>query len=170
MKKSSARNALMIGGAVVAAAGVGLGLTYALYRPAEVYHVRINDATSIPSTDAAKVAALFGGQVATLDQLTAAQKAGAEWCKSGWVMEAGAAQPKNGYYPTQTLPIDPATKKPTVQCGAAYMVNMCNPEGGCVMGVTIFGKKPSKAEADKSGYSVQPWSSLHWMKPRFIYF
>jgi hypothetical protein len=157
--------ALAVGGVALVGAAVAGPLLYRRMRK-QVFHVRLTSDASIAATDAVKTAALFNGVVATKSQLLAAQTAGAEWCKSGWVAEEDGATIKDSQYPMQALPIDPVTKKEVVTCGYANKVNTCNPADGCSCGVTVFGRKPSKADAVAS-YTVIPFSNKSWCQTLF---
>jgi hypothetical protein len=63
------------------------------FYPAEVYQIS-NYIYKL--SDAAPMCASLGASVATYDQLSEAQRAGANWCSTGWVADKGT---RNAFYP-----------------------------------------------------------------------
>lgn len=147
---------LVIGGVLV----VGGALAYFLLRrPREVFNVSRAGGSTVDPKEAKAIAELFGGRLATKSELAAAQKAGAAWCRSGWVAEDDGTI-KDSQYPMQETPIDPATSKPMGGCGYANVVNTCVPPT-CEVGVTVYGPKPKKPDEIKD-FVVLPWSAKSW--------
>jgi hypothetical protein len=81
--------------------------------------------------DAATVCQSFGAQVATPQQITDAQTAGAQWCKCGWASDG------NAYFPMQEANIS--------GCGPAG-TNNCQTMGWAagLAGVSCYGPKPAQ--------------------------
>jgi hypothetical protein len=99
----------------------------------------------VPFSQAEAVCAQYGARLATPDEVTAAQAAGAQWCGCGWTTDG------NAYFPMQqNIPTNPGCGGPGVQnCGP----NAANAQSlGCV---TCVGVKPS---SDPTGV-IQQWSS-----------
>jgi hypothetical protein len=87
------------------------------------------------------VCAAYGGRVATLAELNAAQAAGGQWCSSGWV-----ADDTDAYYPMQQSGI--------VGCGGPG-INMYTPG---TAGVNCIGPKPDKSVV---GNTILPFVTLY---------
>jgi hypothetical protein len=86
---------------------------------------------TIASTDAASICQSFGAQVATPQQITDAQTAGAQWCTCGWATDG------NAYYPMQQGDIS--------GCGAAGVNNCGNMAWAqSKAGVNCYGPKPAQ--------------------------
>jgi hypothetical protein len=111
--------------------------------PPEVFMVAPNGYT-VTKDNAQATCDLYGARVATTADLTAAQAAGADWCKTGWV-----ADDTNAKYP-----INFSTGQ---GCGnGSTGVITWNPPGG-LAGVNCFGVKP----APGSNNAIQPFG-LTW--------
>lgn len=157
---------LVAGGAVVVGAGAAF---FFLTHPKEVFNVHLATPGPVNAADAASIAkkfglfGKFGAKLATKAQLAAAQKAGAGWCFPGWVAEADGVTVSVAQFPTQALPIDPATNAPVTNCGTANTVNTCI-AANCNPGVTVYGKKPRESAAPVAGYVIAPWNSAQWKK------
>ena len=87
---------------------------------------------TVAPADAATVCQTFGAQVATPQQITDAQVAGAQWCKCGWASDG------NAYFPMQEANIS--------GCGPAG-TNNCQTMGWAagLAGVSCYGPKPAQA-------------------------
>jgi hypothetical protein len=100
--------------------------------------------------EAAGICAKYGGQVATSNQLEAAQKAGADWCFSGWVSEGV------GKWPITTNPVP--------GCGWRGVMNWTpdwsNPPRA---GVTCYGPKPRMEDVKKG--EILSFNGTLWDQP-----
>ena len=113
--------------------------------PPEVFQVQAPTGTyKIAQADAAATCSIFGAQVATLAQLTAANQAGAEWCLTGWVSDS--SDPK---YPITSL-------AGVVGCGAGSpAVETYNPGVG---NANCYGVKPVAGTENVIPFNSQQWS------------
>jgi hypothetical protein len=123
----------------------------------EVYHYAPTAATGWDWQQAAAAAASLGGALATIEQVTAAQKAGAQWCSWGWAQSApghyGLAMPRQ---------VD------VTGCGPAG-VNQMVPAPNTLWGALVYGIKPP-APAGNCGAGapcIQPWSDGVGTKPKW---
>lgn len=98
--------------------------------------------------EAAGVCAKYGGSVATTAQLADAQKAGADWCFSGWVSDGG------GKWPITTSPIS--------GCGGRQGVIEWTPDSGKA-GVNCYGPKPRPNEVATG--VIKPFNGDLWDQP-----
>lgn len=98
--------------------------------------------------EAAGVCAKYGAQVATTAQLSDAQKAGADWCFSGWVADGG------GKWPITTSPIG--------GCGGRQGVIEWTPDSGKA-GVNCYGPKPRPTEVATG--IIKPFNGDMWDQP-----
>ena len=113
--------------------------------PPEVFQVQAPSGIyQIAQADAAASCSIFGAQVATLAQLTAANQAGAEWCSTGWVSDS--SDPK---YPITSL-------AGVVGCGAGTpAVETYNPGVG---NANCYGVKPVAGTQNVIPFNSQQWS------------
>ena len=91
---------------------------------------------------AEEIAKELQGKVATYQQLYAAYKLGANWCRTGWIAEGGS------YYPINEETI--------VGCASSPGIQHYQPGGA---GVTVYGVKPSKDSDDAIKYKIQPFNT-----------
>lgn len=100
---------------------------------------------TVAPADAAAVCQSFGAQVATPQQLSDAQAAGAQWCSCGWASDG------NAYYPMQQANIPGCGAATVNDCG-----NMAWAQG--TAGVSCYGPKPPVG-ATKGNYTVGAFST-----------
>jgi len=116
--------------------------------PPEVFQVQApTGGYQIAQADAAATCSIFGAQVATMAQLTAANQEGAEWCATGWVSDSNSAS-----YPITTLA--------NVQgCGSGQspMVETWTPPNN-MANVNCFGVKPVAGTENVLPFNGQQWS------------
>lgn len=177
-KKSNA--GLVLAGVALLGAGAAAGVIYWKIKKAkdnaggggdtrapEVFCVKSTSGNVKPE-NAEAFAKAFGCRVATHAELVAAQKAGANWCKAGWVLDEASGK-YVGEYPMQDASKDPETGKATVGCGASNAVNKY--EGN--VGVTMYGKKPEKKKVP-AGSVAYAWNALlgeaGWFAPAGVKF
>ncbi len=98
--------------------------------------------------EAAGVCARYGATVATTAQLADAQRAGADWCFSGWVADGG------GKWPITTSPIG--------GCGGRQGVIEWTPDSGKA-GVNCYGPKPRPT--DVATGVIKPFNGDMWDQP-----
>lgn len=108
--------------------------------PVEVFQIQRGTAYSTPRTEAANVCADYGARLATMSELTEAQKQGAQWCSSGWVSDN-----ENGVYPMQ---------QEISGCGTRG-VNTFGPRGN----VNCIGAKPRRV---KDGDRIWDWNGVRY--------
>ena len=95
--------------------------------------------------DSASVCGAFGGDVATIDQLIAAHKGGADWCNVGWTKDGIAAYPIQ-YSTWKTLQDDVPEKRG--MCGAPG-INVVRNDPNLLYGVNCYGVKPAPKGNEK---------------------
>jgi hypothetical protein len=123
---------------------------------AEVFWVGGPNATYAFTADqAASTCAQVGAVVATTSQLIAAQKAGAQWCSAGWVVDDTTATQTlspSGQYPMQASNV--------YGCGGPGIANYGGAVGGpAAIGVNCYGPKPDPSNVP-SGLSVLPFTTV----------
>lgn len=101
--------------------------------------------------EAAGVCAKYGGKVATTAQLEEAQRAGADWCFSGWVADG------DGKWPITTTPIP--------GCGWMGINSWTWQDAAGVpkAGVNCYGPKPRPTEVKQGG--ILPFNGDLWDQP-----
>jgi hypothetical protein len=166
--KDIIKYALLAGGVVAIGVGAGGLVYYFTNFPKEVFYAwppsgEVDPTKAVAVAKEVGTFGLWGTRIATKDQLLAAQKAGANWCGSGWIAESDGKTVKDAQYPMQDMPIDPDTNAPVTGCGDAFTVNTCNPPT-CKIGVVVYGKKPAKGSKKAVAYNVRPWDNLQWNK------
>ena len=95
--------------------------------------------------DSASVCGVFGGNVATIDQLIAAHKGGADWCNVGWTKDGLAAYPIQ-YSTWKTLQEDTSAKRN--MCGTPG-INLVRNDPNLLYGVNCYGVKPEPKGNEK---------------------
>ena len=95
--------------------------------------------------DAPAVCGAFGGDVATIDQLIAAHKGGADWCNVGWTKDGIAAYPIQ-YSTWKTLQEDAPEKRG--MCGTPG-INVVRNDPNLLYGVNCYGVKPAPKGNEK---------------------
>lgn len=108
----------------------------------QVYNIRNNIYTL---DDAPAVCGVFGGNVATIDQLIAAHKGGADWCNVGWTKDGLAAYPIQ-YSTWKTLQEDTPAKRG--MCGTPG-INLARNDPNLLYGVNCYGVKPEPKGNEK---------------------
>ena len=157
---------LLIAAGVAAAAGAGAYIVWdrRLLAQKEVFCVPsdrgITQRYFATAADAEEVAKLFGGTVATEQQITDAWKKGAEWCTTGWYVSADGSIKKAGF-PMQHL-------DPGGGCGSVAPLNQyIDPSG--LAAVTVYGIKPKSTDPSKVFKSISvkplPFNSVTWFAP-----
>ena len=134
--------------------------------PSEVYHYD-EGMFAIHSDDIQKIATRFGATVASESDIVAAQAAGADWCRWGWLNNNTIAYPLAG--PT-AYPYCPDGTPPP----GGKVFKYLDTSSGNTWGVTLYGPKPSKSVlpvcASTLGASTKsvgapcivPFSSTKW--------
>lgn len=105
----------------------------------EVYWVGPDNYTYEQATELAK---RLGGQLATYQQIHAAQALGANWCKPGWVSERYTIYPIN----EQTI----------AGCGDAPGIHTKNEVRA---GANVYGIKPDKDSEESKEYGILPFNT-----------
>jgi len=123
---------------------------------AEVFWVGGPNATYAFTADqAASTCAQVGAVVATATQLKDAQKAGAQWCSAGWVVDDTTATQTlspSGQYPMQASNV--------YGCGGPGIAVYGGAVGGpSAIGVNCYGPKPDPSNVP-SGLSVLPFTTV----------
>lgn len=118
--------------------------------PTQVYAV--GTGYDYTKDQAQEVCAKYGGKVATTAQLQEAQKAGADWCFSGWVADG------DGKWPITTNPIP--------GCGSQGINSWTWSDANGVpkAGVTCYGPKPRPTEVTPPGM-IKPFNGDLWDQP-----
>jgi hypothetical protein len=113
----------------------------------EVFYVGGYDYTK---AQAAGICTKHGATVASNKQLIAAQKAGADWCATGWLSDQTVAK-----YPINTTIMPGCAGGPSV-------VEYTPPNGKA--GVNCFGVKPEKVEGAGADSTLRKWNSTKWSR------
>ena len=95
--------------------------------------------------DSAAVCGVFGAEVATIDQLIAAHKAGADFCNVGWTKDGLAAYPIQ-YSTWKTLQDNEPNKRNI--CGTPG-INLSRNDPNLLYGVNCYGIKPEPKGNEK---------------------
>ena len=118
----------------------------------EVYNISENIYTY---NDAPYVCKLFGGELATYEQLKQEYSRGADWCNYGW------SQGQNAYYPTQKKSWDKLqeTENNKDMCGNPGINGgyFANPD--LKFGVNCYGIKPKKSPSNSSSISQDTYKT-----------
>jgi len=118
----------------------------------EVYNISENIYTY---NDAPYVCKLFGGKLATYEQLKEEYDKGADWCNYGW------SQGQNAYYPTQKKSWDKLqeTENNKDMCGNPGINGgyFANPD--LKFGVNCYGVKPKKSPSNSSSISQDTYKT-----------
>jgi len=103
---------------------------------------------SVERKDAQSVCNSYGGRLATLDELTRAQRAGADWCATGHVADDDRAYyPRNSYLPPGQW-----------GCGPPG-INEYTPGKA---GVNCIGKRPVKGDPAVFAFNSRTWSNPYF--------
>lgn len=113
----------------------------------QVYNIKNNIYTL---DDAPAVCGVFGGEVATIDQLIAAHKNGADWCSVGWTKDGLAAYPIQ-YSTWKTLQENEPNKRNI--CGTPG-INLVRNDPNLLYGVNCYGVKPEPKGSEKIKQSI----------------
>ena len=113
----------------------------------EVFYVGGYDYTK---AQAVGICTKHGATVASNRQLAAAQKAGADWCATGWLSDQTVAK-----YPINTTIMEGCAGGPSV-------VEYTPPTGKA--GVNCFGVKPEKVEGAGADSTLRNWNSTKWSR------
>jgi hypothetical protein len=110
----------------------------------EVYLYRVGQSYTIPKNQAADICRTFGGTLATVAQLTQAQKDGADWCAAGWVADSNDA-------------VYPITTSLQQGCGngSAGIKTYTPPDGKA--GVNCYGPKPPQGTPNIAQFNAASW-------------
>lgn len=100
--------------------------------------------------DSAAVCGAFGAEVATIDQLIAAHKAGADFCNVGWLKDGLAAYPIQ-YSTWKTLQDNVPEKRG--MCGTPG-INLARNDPNLLYGVNCYGVKPAPKGNEKIKQSL----------------
>lgn len=121
-------------------------------QPPEVFAVCPNNDYTVAFQDAESTCASYGARLASPGEITAAQQAGAQWCRCAWASDG------NAYYPMQQSGIAGCGPAGVNSCGQMTQSWNWNPGKGCV---TCYGVKPPAGSADISNFSdvTGAWSS-----------
>ena len=115
--------------------------------PPEVFQVLAPTGSyQIAQADAAATCSIFGAQVATMAQLTAANQEGAEWCASGWVSDSNTPQ----------LPITSLAN--VVGCGNGSSGVLPYLPYNNLANVNCYGVKPVSGTENVLPFNSQQWS------------
>ena len=95
--------------------------------------------------DAPAICGVYNSEVATIDQLIAAHKAGADWCNVGWLKDGLAAYPIQ-YSTWKTLQEDAPEKRG--MCGTPG-INVVRNDSNLLYGVNCYGVKPAPKGNEK---------------------
>jgi hypothetical protein len=112
----------------------------------EVYLYRVGESYPFTTrkTEAADVCKSFGGTVATVAQLTQAQRDGADWCASGWVADSNDAM-----YPITT------SLQQGCGNGSVGIKTYTPPDGKA--GVNCYGPKPPQGTPNIARFNASSW-------------
>jgi hypothetical protein len=109
----------------------------------EVFNIRRNIYAMEDAEAACKV---FDSEVATIDQLIDAHKAGADWCNVGWTKDGIAAFPVQKDTWMKTQDNEPSRRN---ECGEKYGVNIVRSDPQLLYGVNCYGTKPDPRGIEK---------------------
>jgi len=113
----------------------------------ETFHVA-PDGYTITRADAESVCASYGARVASNKDLLHAQRAGGDWCSTGWTVDSSDATfPRNSNLPPGQW-----------GCGSPG-INVYNPPGGKA-GVNCHGKRPPQGDP-----AIRPFNASSWSNP-----
>ena len=115
--------------------------------PKQVFNVRNN---IYELADAPAVCAVFGAEVATIDQLQEAHSKGADWCNVGWTKEGLAAYPIQQKTWEKMQENEPGKRN---ICGVPG-INLVNNNPNMMYGVNCYGVKPEPRGDEKVMDSV----------------
>jgi hypothetical protein len=101
--------------------------------------------------DSASVCGVYNAEVATIDQLIAAHKGGADWCNVGWTKDGLAAYPIQ-YSTWKTLQDNVPDKRG--MCGSPG-INLARNDPNLLYGVNCYGVKPEPKKGEKVKEVVQ---------------
>jgi len=111
----------------------------------EVFYVAPGGTYSVAQADAEGVCASFGARLATDKELVKAQRAGADWCSTGWLLDSPDAKyPRNSNLPPGQW-----------GCGSPG-INIYTPG---TAGVNCYGKRPTQGNPDVYAFNAQSWSN-----------
>ena len=110
--------------------------------PKQVFNVRNN---IYELSDAPAVCAVFGAEVATIDQLQEAHGKGADWCNVGWTKEGLAAYPIQQKTWEKLQENEPGKRN---ICGVPG-INLVNNNPNMMYGVNCYGVKPEPRGSEK---------------------
>lgn len=110
--------------------------------PKQVFNVRNN---IYELSDAPAVCAVFGAEVATIDQLQEAHSKGADWCNVGWTKEGLAAYPIQQKTWEKLQENEPGKRN---ICGVPG-INLVNNNPNMMYGVNCYGVKPEPRGSEK---------------------
>lgn len=122
----------------------------------EVFHVRTNGYTYTSRDQASAKCAEYGADLATYAELLAAQRAGAQWCSTGWMVDDTPADAQGKVY-ALAYPM----QENRLQCGSGPGIWPYVPTDAAAPngrgGATCYGIKPPKS-AVKTGDEMFDWS------------
>jgi len=124
-----------------------------LARP-EVYWFDPNDSYSVTRAEAAAVCARFNARVATTEELADAQRQGADWCATGWVVGSDGAQ----------YPITTSTQG---GCGNGRTGVMTWTPGYKTAGINCYGRKPPKGTPGVRAFNASQWNNPNVLPPGY---
>jgi hypothetical protein len=101
--------------------------------------------------DASGVCGALGADVATIEQLVASHKQGANWCNVGWTKEGLAAYPIQYEFWQKMQQNEPQNRNICGQAG----INLVRNDGGLLYGVNCYGVKPEPKKGEKVKEVVQ---------------
>jgi hypothetical protein len=110
--------------------------------PKQVFNIRNN---IYEAADAPAVCAIFGAEVATIDQLQDAHSKGADWCNVGWTKEGLAAFPIQQQTWQKMQENEPDKRD---DCGVPG-INLVNNNPNMMYGVNCYGVKPEPRGSEK---------------------
>jgi hypothetical protein len=109
----------------------------------EVFNIKRNIYALEDAEAACKV---FDSEVATMDQLIDAHKAGADWCNVGWTKDGIAAFPVQKETWLKTQDNEPGRRN---ECGMTDGINVARSDSHLLYGVNCYGKKPEPRGIEK---------------------
>ena len=112
----------------------------------QVFNIKKN-IFSLDDSEAA--CAIFGADVASVDQLIEAHKQGADWCNVGWTKDGIAAFPVQMDTWKKTQDNEGVRKN---ECGS-YGINVAKSDPHLLYGVNCYGTKPSPRGNEKIKHS-----------------
>ena len=119
----------------------------------QVFNIKENKYTL---DDAAGVCGALGAEVATIDQLVAAHKNGADWCNVGWTKDGLAAFPIQ-YSTWKTLQDNDPNNRNI--CGSPG-INLVRNDPNLLYGVNCYGVKPEPKNGEKVKQAIQSDAQL----------